>query len=322
MQPNYEITTKLKRHERYTTLCKELSVILKKSTKSPLSPEGLADGLELIETLKIKYQCLIYPGNSKKSDRDIPYPMTIEEIQERIQGSEEDKHPWLASGQGNIPESGILYRTWDKASQCQILKVNLGFLSGGSYSDFRSKEGRKNHLQCHANWGNRRKTPFISTTPSIKVIAKYIKQFERRQKAQVNTIMLTAINAKARQAAGWPVLNMLNELIHYGAKIPAKCDLATYVSEYLLPFRIRPEENIWTWYHTDTLEWLKDHKTDDMEVWEAKVVRPVYEEHERSRRAGATDDETKKNVEKLLLKLMPAAVESHRKAVSQGCLFR
>lgn len=272
--------------------------------------------------LQAKYAALIEPKKYKRKRPLLPYPETSEQVLELMKGQEEESHPWSVLAPDNTPQGGILYRTWDKSSQCQILQIDFGLLSGGSHSVFNTKAGRKHDLECHANWGCREKTPFISTTPFIQDITNtWIYGFRGRQKPPVTTIRITAVNINARLSAGWPIIKMLPEIEHYDVKIPAKCSLNTYANEYLLPFRIRQEEIIWTWHYADIKKWIEEHGSRSIMMWEAMVARPMYDEHERSRKAGESEDERQLKAVALMQKVMPTAVRTYWHAAMQGCLL-
>jgi hypothetical protein len=308
--------------DKYTTICNDLYEILVQLAGTSKSPETLQLGLEKVGILRAKYEQLLTTKKQKKKRALIPYPMTRGEVWHRFKGPEEEVHPWLTTAPHNMPSGDILYRTWDKSSQCQIVQVDFGLLSGGSHSNFATKEGRKHDLECHANWGCREKTPFISTTPSIQdIVGTWINSFRGRQKPPLTTVRITAVNINARLHSKWPIIKMLPELEHYNVDIPAKCSYANYVNEYLLPFRICQDEIIWTWHYTDVQNWLDKREWADIKLWETQVARPMYEEHERSRKAGETYEERQRKAVALMMKVMPTAVHTHWHAAMQGCLL-
>ena len=115
---------------------------------------------------------------------------------------------------------------------------------------------------------------------------------------------------------------MTNEIRHYKVPIPAKCSMTTYENEYIFLHRIRQEEIVWTW-HWDQIEaWLESNDVQgQVQVWETRVARPAFEEHERARKAGETPRERDAKMVELMRKLMPEAVNSRILAATQGCLF-
>lgn len=312
----------------YLSLCKSLYELLLRSN-GRLSREELNDCLESILILQAKYHQLLHPSprSLKIREQYTTYPMVPKEVAARMEGTEEAQHPWMDKELLNPPVGGILYRAWDPVSRCKMIRGDVGFLSMGCDSRFSTAEGRKDNLKCHANWGNRRKTPFISTTPSINLLAKqYIPTFKRRQTYEtdsINMIRVTAINFNARRAGGWPVLHMLDELRHYNVEIPARCTHSTYENEYILPFRIRPEEIVGDWHQADVERWLRtrDPKKLNYELWEREVVKPLYDEHERSRKAGEDEKTRKRKAGEVIQKLMPGAKLTNWYTGVEGCEY-
>jgi hypothetical protein len=199
-----------------------------------------------------------------------------------LEGPEEAIRPWSVQPGIALPNGGLFYRTWDKSSQCQILQVNFGFLSGGADSNFGTAEGRKKNLTCHASWGNREKTPFTSATHSIIDIKHtWIFGFRCRQQPPIDSTRITIINMFARIARRNPCFPISAEIIHYKVEIPKKCDMGTYKNEWLLPLCVFIEEIVWSFHYTDVQKWLEDRGAEDIKVWEEKVSRPAFEEHER-----------------------------------------
>ena len=281
---------------------------VKNSKGRPLSATERQECLKNITLLEAKYRKLAYGGKSDFKGLRRTYPSTLEEFKQRMQGAEEKEHPWLDEKEHNLPEGGILYRAWDPVSKCKMIRGDVGFLSFGSESEFKTRAGRKDELEKHANWGNRKKTPFISATPSIKHLnSHYITRFKGRETHGINMIRITAFNVNVRVDSGWPILSMLKEIMHYGVKIPANTHYGMYKDEYLLPFRIRPDEIVGDWHQTDVEKWMQNRGTKDIEVWAAEVVKPLYKEHERSRKAGEDDKVRKRKAGGLVEKLMPGA---------------
>lgn len=292
----------------FARLCKQIYMTVENSEGRPLSAEEREECLANITLLEAKYRRLIYGSGSELKGPGGTYPPTLSELKKRMQGAEENEHPWLNAKAENLPAGGILYRAWDPKSKCKMIRGDIGFLSFGSDSDFTTKAGRRDHLEKHANWGNRKKTPFISTTPSIEHLnRRYVALFKGRETHGINMIRITAFNINARVDSAWPILNMHKELAHYTARIPLNSKYGVYENEYLLPFRIHPEEIVGDWHQTDIETWMQNRGTKDIKVWEAEVVQPLYIEHERSRKAGEDDKVRKRKAGGLVEKLMPGA---------------
>ncbi|KAG4441117.1 hypothetical protein IFR05_003407 [Cadophora sp. M221] len=177
-------------------------------------------------------------------------------------------------------------------SECQINDNTVGFLSGASWFPLGSAEDRYEALKCHANWGNRVKTPFISTTTSIHEIELVrIPSFNKRQDAKgiKRNSKLTIINAHARFAKGLPVLSMDAELNYYNVETPygdrRNYKNSFYTFEYVLPFRVGIDEIVATWCWQD-IERTARKSGKDINHWFRTVAVPLYEEHEAARKAG------------------------------------
>jgi hypothetical protein len=306
--------------QQYRTIGKQAKDILKDARKVPLTEEKCQEGLDKIDLLLAKYKKSLTPPKKEKELR-MKYPVTVNEVLKRLKGSEEAVRPWSVDPDMKLPNGGLFYRTWDMSSQCKILKVDFGLLSGGPNSHFETAEGRKKDLQCHANWGNRVKTPFVSVTPSARDIQNtWVYGFRRRQKEPITTIRLTIMNGHARVAKKNPLIRMLAEIIHYKVEIPKKCSMGTYQNEWLFPFRVFQDEIIWTFHWTDVLKWMERNGTDKIDVWEAMVARPALEEHEGLRKSGESLEAREAKLINLMLKLMPDAVKTYWRAAQQACL--
>jgi hypothetical protein len=113
-----------------------------------------------------------------------------------------------------------LYRIYD----CRSVSPHTvnGFWSGdqGYFLNFDNRESMKVLLELHANWYNRRLTPFISTSSSLEFIAREI---ERRTKNKA--IGIAQIDTTVAVAHGAQILSMKLWVDWTAAKIPerAKC---------------------------------------------------------------------------------------------------
>jgi hypothetical protein len=125
----------------------------------------------IISMIRKAYHDLI--GRNEKRKRETRrHPKTADEMNLLIGACKEDElknnecdenvHPWKVDRNSTTP--AMVLRVWDHVSQCRILNSKEGFLSGSSYEWLDTSERRKIALQNHANWRNRRSTPFISTT--------------------------------------------------------------------------------------------------------------------------------------------------------------
>jgi hypothetical protein len=146
-----------------------------------------------------------------KSNR--PHPMPGKEIEQLLRGPEknmsklkvegnteevmeDDRHPWIASKKANEEAVSVnsntpatlapkmLLMVWDGISQARIREGNDGFLSGCNYMLLHTREQRKNAIENHANWKNRQRAAFISTTMGFEDIAtQLVPRLDMRQKS-------------------------------------------------------------------------------------------------------------------------------------------
>jgi hypothetical protein len=305
--------------QQYRTLCNKLKNCLVDMKGTTIAASKVQELVVMVNVLEAKYRKQLQPQRNRKIVCR-PYPTTAEEVNELFNGSEETIRPWKVLPTSQVPENGMLFRTWDAKSQCRILDADFGLLSGGVHSNFDTKEGRIKDLAAHGNWRTRSKTPFISTTPSMKdIVSTWIRAFRKRQNQPFSTSRITLINSKARLDAGWPIIKMVDELDHYKFDIPKKCSRETFLNEYLLPFRARREEIVWTWHWKDVRRWMSEHNTKNSEIWEVRVAEPMFKEHERLRKAGKELDEIQAGLAGLLQSLMPYAVRTYM--VGAGALI-
>ena len=214
---------------------------------------------------------------------------------EVLSKEEEQEHSWMPTPElltRTENRRGLLLRAWDEMSECKINDNTVGFLSGASWFPLGSAADRYEALKCHANWGSRVKTPFISTTTSIGEIEHVrIPAFTKRQgeKGIKYNSKLTIINAHARLAKGLPVLSMNAELDYYNVHTPygdrRNYKNSFYTHEYLLPFRVSIGEIVATWCWQDIEKTVRKSRTT-VEKWFNTVAVPLYEEHEAARKEG------------------------------------
>ncbi|KAH6703132.1 hypothetical protein BKA61DRAFT_703648 [Leptodontidium sp. MPI-SDFR-AT-0119] len=222
-------------------------------------------------------------------------PSPAEKTKAVLSKEEEGEHPWMPTPKliaDTKDRNGLLLRAWDQMSECKINDNTVGFLSGASWFPLGSAEDRHEALKCHANWGNRVKTPLISTTTSIHEIELVrIPSFTKRQdeKGIKRNSKLTIINAHARFAKELPVLSMDAELNYYNVETPygdrRNYKNSYYTFEYILPFRVGIDEIVATWCWQD-IERTARKSGRDINHWFRTVAVPLYEEHEAARKAG------------------------------------
>jgi hypothetical protein len=288
---------KISRRERlkltqHRSIIKSLKTELR-TLRPSLSTEKLEELLDMINALEAKYISAT-EYKSKRKLKTVTHPATREHFIKRVQGTgtEEIKHPWLPAAEfdPNIPD--ILMRAWDEISQCQIRDYRVGCLSGSSDCMLDTFARRKLGLTRHSDWGNRFKTPFISTSSSLEEIAEHrVPHFQNRQskKGIKENTKLTLFNTRARRALGKPVLRMKDELLHYDVRTKYG-DLRLYESsfyenEYLLPFSAGPDEIIGTWAWHQVEDWIEKNGSN-FQGWFKSVGRAAFDRHEKLRLGG------------------------------------
>jgi hypothetical protein len=305
-------------------------MLIKKISESSLPEDGPLGKEILIEMVVLLQEKRLPSVKPSVEQPNRPHPKTVEGITRILRGtaqskngtniSEEDRHPWGSSA-STIPSSlsplaisstnsvpGIFLRAWDDKSQCKIRDVGEGFLSGSRYEPLDTKELRKVALERHANWSNRKKTPFISATTDIyEIVYHRVPHFEERQMKndQVSVTKVTLINGFACLAAGMPIIKMTTELENYNARIPyagvtspdesgvdklkkIRIEKQTFfANEYLFLFRIPPTQIVQTWLWKDIVQWMKTNDTTTIQSWFEKVAIPAFKEHEHTRKTGS-----------------------------------
>ncbi|KAE8443648.1 hypothetical protein EG329_001506 [Mollisiaceae sp. DMI_Dod_QoI] len=212
-QTDRKESLRLKQHRMVIKALKYRLIFAKPS----LNQSDLQECLEMIEVLEEKYRTAAETKIKVRTLQE-PHPKTVQQHKARLEGEEENQRAWLHPRNSKSVMPELVMRAWDEMSECQIKDFRVGFLSGGSTCRLDTHERRQLWLKRHANWGNRFKTPFISTSTSLKEIGTIrVPHFQERQKRKgirENT-KLTLININARLAEGKPVLRMMDELIHY-----------------------------------------------------------------------------------------------------------
>ncbi|KAE9364637.1 hypothetical protein N431DRAFT_355542 [Stipitochalara longipes BDJ] len=247
----------------------------------------------MVRALEEKYKKAT-DWKSKKKLKTVPHPATREHFIKRFQGkgTEEAEHPWLPSAELDPDIPDILMRAWDEISQCQIRDYRVGCLSGSSACMLDTSARRKLALTRHSDWGNRFKTPFISTSSSLDEIAKErVPHFQLRQinKGIKDNTKLTLFNTRARRALGKSVLRMKDELLYYNVRTkygtPRYSVGSFFENEYLLPFSAGPDEIIGTWAWHQVEDWCNKNKSG-FYGWFEQVGVSAFKEHERLRLGG------------------------------------
>jgi hypothetical protein len=241
---------------------------------------------------------LLRHGNGNGNGKDKENDNDSESEQEK---DEEDIHPWgssaaskglgkSASDRRPTPQvQGLYLRAWDDRSQCKIRDDKEGFTSGSHYEKLDTKALRKAAIEHHANWGNRKKTPFISATSDIAEIQDHrVPHFEKRQRDSGDkpVTRVTLINGNATLADGLPLLRMRTEIDYHEADTRYKSSF--FANEYLFLFRIPPNQIVRTWLWKDIEKWMNEHDTESIQSWFKQIAVPAFEAHELARKTGSS----------------------------------
>lgn len=162
---------------------------------------------------------------------------------------EEITHPWGSSFSANpgLP----LLRTWDGVSGSQPSESGrmLARLPRGRLDTSRA---RKIFLATHADHGIWEPTPFISFTQSPQELKENVNWRKKKRGSQT----ITVVNSNVRIAKGLPVLNMADEMRHYGVPDPYGRANEYYKNHYICLWEVTEEEDVGNW------EWDDLVKTD------------------------------------------------------------
>lgn len=267
--------------------------------KAKLREKQDLEGKVLLQIWEDKWKDRLHqrPRSRPKTSHE-PHPRTPLALLRRLrqavpEGStdkvEEDIRPWALTPMNlNFLKACPLLRITDEASQSQIVSCEQGFLSGASDTRLTNRESRRLALKYHADWGNRKKTPFISTTTSIKDIARLASIMKRnRKKAHLPfTGTLSLANPFARSASGLTMLKMKDEISYYGLHhLLTKNGLLYYENEILMLFRIPPELIIRA-YRWEDIENTVESRGITIEQWYETDAMADFRAHEADRKAG------------------------------------
>ncbi|PVH71996.1 hypothetical protein DL98DRAFT_596438 [Cadophora sp. DSE1049] len=272
----------------------ELGMVSRKKNK-PIKMSRLLTAVKRCQTIQ-KASALKYANategrkkNTALRSATAKHPKTTKEIMACISGNEELKNPWSGSAESasELPEGGLLMRVTDEASKAKLYP-DQGFLSGGFEADLATASGRREAMELHLNWSNRKPTAFISTTGcAIDFDTWRVPHMVKRdgKKPSRCTVKLTYINAYIRKAAGLPTLRVKEEMARYKVSTPGTRDQPWFKDEYILPFRVGPEQIVATHCWIAVSEYMRVHQCDYAAFHKA-VVLPAFAEHEAARREG------------------------------------
>jgi hypothetical protein len=283
-----------------------LEATLSKNFKTMPDAQMASDSQEILEVLSEKYHGEKDTSLWKITGIHVKHPQRHEEFVERIGGTEERSRPWMKSMEDSADFPQFVMRCWDEISQCQIKDPTTGFLSGGSANLLTTNYNRTRALTQHADWRNRVKTAFISTTSSLREIEEIrVPHMQNRQakKKVKDYTRFSVINVNAILAKGKPIMRMKDELRHYDVKDRfGKPRLeywhgSYYENEYIVPFSISPDAIVNTWPWREIQAWMEKHGS--FAEWVRCVGRPAYEKHEAARVAQVAEyAERKKGLER------------------------
>lgn len=179
---------------------------------------------------------------------------------------EEDVHPWSSVFSAD-PDKPLL-RTWDEFSGSRPSKI--GRMSSMSSRSPRKRldtaEARKEYLTIHADYGDWRRTPFISFTQSPHELQSIAAPRARNRGSQT----ITVLNPRIRVKNGLPILNMDTEMRYYQIRDPYRKSNAYYKNECICLWEVTKEEVVGHWAWDDLLE------SND---WYERVILPAFKGH-------------------------------------------
>ena len=227
----------------------------------------------------------------KSKTTPMQFPRSEKELRALFRGPEEKSHPWMSSVHIIQERKEVLWRVYDHASQGVIRDQDIGMVAGGC-TNLNSVADRKKSLALHADWGNRKPTPFISFGLSLEHIQSDPQRLDHivaraAKKKPADTVMITQVSVNARLEEGRPILNALTELHHYCRE--KDYDEKLYGNQMLLPFQVHPEEIVWNWNWKHIKKWMVDKDAfNDITKWENAIAKPAYQVHEQARLEGKT----------------------------------
>jgi len=148
-----------------------------------------------------------------------------------------------------MPIPRYLYRVFDESSVSSF-DEDTGFVAGLPNGAFdRNKYWAKHVVQRHMDWGNRSRTPFISTT-SLQKAEHYAEQ--RLEEWGHDGVYIAKIDTATLRAAGVEIFHMATLVREVRAYIVPP---AWNQREYLCLHRIPPEAVIDCWMVEFTCGW-------------------------------------------------------------------
>lgn len=277
------------KRERFSSMsrAKLLAQMRRTLRDSTIDTKSYKECLQIIDDLEDKARTV--------ADYLKDYPMTRLAVKERINGVEEDLHPWGVTDTTSGPHDGMLFRVWDQCSKASNKDSSVGFLSGGAAWKWGldNRKGRRRAIARHGNWRNRMSTVFISTTSSWREILYRVSWFENRQvkrKIKPNT-KITLFNANARIAAKMPILRMKDEQRHYKVRTlyghtSTGQNASWYKNEYLFLYHAGPKEIVATWTWDEIKRTMEANRWINFDEFRTRVMVPKYNEHEKARLTG------------------------------------
>ncbi|KAF5858584.1 hypothetical protein ETB97_003977 [Aspergillus alliaceus] len=176
---------------------------------------------------------------------------------------EEIMHPWgsVFSVNPDLP----LLRTWDGVSGSQPSESGR-MLARLPRERLDTSTARETFLATHANHGIWEPTPFISFTQSPQELQDNVNWRKKKRGSQT----ITVVNPYIRIDKGLPVLNMADEMRHYGVPDPYGRANEYYKNHYICLWEVTEEEVVGNWEWDDLL------KTNR---WYEQVILLAFKEH-------------------------------------------
>ncbi|EPE24917.1 hypothetical protein GLAREA_11498 [Glarea lozoyensis ATCC 20868] len=264
--------------------------------------------VNLLFTMAEKYKMATERVVTSRTNDPVKRPRTKEQVGRLVKllpkskdHDAEAENPWMPTESSyekdmktiNSFPYGALWRISDDSSCSKLRKASEGLISFKDEVRLDTPERRSHHIANHADYANRKQTPFISfSSDHNEIFNKRAPESKRKQEKKkiASVTKLVMVNPKARIAKGLPLLSMMEQLEFY--KITPKCGDPNiygpdnwYRHEYLAVFSVSPDEiaGTWCWEHVE--KWITKNRSS-FRAWIEVVAAPVLKGHEEARLKG------------------------------------
>jgi hypothetical protein len=209
---------------------------------------------------------------------------------------EEQLHPWQSSCLDSF--SFPLLRTWDSFSGSQPDEQKR-MSSRAPNKRLDTSDSRRISLATHINHRDWTPTPYISFTSSPAAVEELAMQ--RRSKRGAQT--LTVIGPNVRLRKGLPILNLYQEMEHYGISNPYGSWSRYCVDHYICLWQVTEEEIVGHW------------KWDELAVsenWFEDTVMPAFRDFDQKSKQRADNTDLSEIMDRLCRKSIDSTAIAQR----------